>query len=384
MRSLSAADVSNWQSSHALPGIVLAIVKASPSDAIVPDLLAAAAQIKPAEPAYDTVTFHRIRLLIGLNRASDARTLLDQVLSGLRREPPSSALNAFRAQRMTVARNFAEFLSYAPRTLLETNSQGSSSWSWACRGEAELNRGPYRCPEPDHPMAFDEDAVLVFNRQTPLAMLVEAASSPTLPPNIRQDLVLATWTRSVLLGDAADAAKLSPHLPDSIRKTAGSSIGFPAILAILRNPGLRPFFEPGISHLVTFNYLDHFRNNWWCSSWYGRYKRSLDRERAGTRRLSNPGPAVDSERTVSTSSEAAMRPFVPRHESPRLRQIETFRSRHSRGARPHGSRHTLACLEWSTDSTNAAQNTAVSKAAFQLLHSRYPNSQWTAKTRYYY
>jgi len=41
-------------------------------------------------------------------------------------------------------------------------------------------------------------------------------------------------------------------------------------------------------------------------------------------------------------------------------------------------------LEWSTDSTNAAQNTAVSKAAFQLLHSRYPNSAWTARTRYYY
>ncbi len=190
---------------------------------------------------------------------------------------------------MTVARNFAEFLSYAPRTLLETNSQGASSLVWACRDDAELNRAPFRCPEPDHPMAFDEDAVLVLNRQTPLAMLVEAASSPALPPNLRQDLVLATWTRSVLLNDAASASKLAPHLPDSIRKTAGSSIGFPAILAILRNPGLRPFVEPGISHLVTFNYLDHFRNNWWCSSWYGQFtKDPWTAGRAGTRRHFSP------------------------------------------------------------------------------------------------
>ena len=373
------------KASHALPSFVLAIVKASPSDAMVPDLLAAAAQIKPAEPAYDTVTFHRIRLLIGLNRASDARTLLDQVLSGLRREPPSSALNAFRAQRMTVARNFAEFLSYAPRTLLETNSQGASSLVWACRGEAELNRAPFRCPEPNHPMALDEDAVLVFNRQTPLAMLVEAASSPALPPNLRQDLVLATWTRSVLLDDAASASKLSPHLPDSIRKTAGSSIGFPAILAILRNPGLRPFLEPGVSHLVTFNYLDHFRNNWWCSSWYGQFTKD-------PWTADEPKPVsylTEDQQSKANAEYQRLRklPCAPSYLGTKV--LDYAKSNPSDPNIPEALALTVrgthyACLEWSTDSTNGAQNTAVSKAAFQLLHSRYPNSPWTAKTRYYY
>jgi outer membrane protein assembly factor BamD (BamD/ComL family) len=49
-----------------------------------------------------------------------------------------------------------------------------------------------------------------------------------------------------------------------------------------------------------------------------------------------------------------------------------------------------ACYEWGGDtkdgeaSKRAAENTAVSKAAFQMLHSRYPKSSWTAKTRYYY
>jgi len=382
--SLSTTDVSNWQSSHALPSMVLAIVKASPSDAIVHDLLAAAAQIKPSAPAFDTVTFHRIRLLIGLNRASDARALLDQVLSGLRRDPPSSALNAFRAQRMTVARNFAEFLSYTPRALLESNSQGSFSLVLACRG-GEFDHGPYNCPAPDRPMAFDEDAALVFNRQTPLAMLVEAASSPTLPPNLRQDLVLATWTRSVLLGDEADAAKLSPHLPDSIRKTAGTSIAFPAILAILRNPGLRPFLEPGISHLVTFNYLDHFRNNWWCSSWYGQFTRDPWTAK-------EPEPVAfltqDQQSTANAEYQRLRKlPCAPSYLGTRV--LDYAKSNPADPDIPEALALTVrathyACLEWSTDSTNAAQNTAVSKAAFQLLHSRYPNSAWTARTRYYY
>ena len=32
----------------------------------------------------------------------------------------------------------------------------------------------------------------------------------------------------------------------------------------------------------------------------------------------------------------------------------------------------------------AAEKTAVSKAAFELLHSRYPQSEWAKKTKYYY
>jgi hypothetical protein len=31
-----------------------------------------------------------------------------------------------------------------------------------------------------------------------------------------------------------------------------------------------------------------------------------------------------------------------------------------------------------------AEKTAVSKAAFELLHSRYPQSEWAKKTKYYY
>jgi hypothetical protein len=234
-------------------------------------------------------------------------------------------------------------------------------------------------------MAFDEDATLVLNRQTPLAMLVEAASSPLLPPNLRQDLVLATWTRSVLLEDAASAAKLSPHLPDSIRKTAGTSIGFPAILAILRNPGLRPFLEPGISHLVTFNNLDHFRNNWWCSTWYGQFAKDPWTE-------PEPKPVSyltqDQQSTANTQYQRLRNlPCAPAYLGTKV--LDYAKSNPSDPDIPEALALTVrathyACLEWSSDPNNSAQNTDVSKAAFQLLHSRYPKSPWAAKTRYYY
>jgi hypothetical protein len=43
--------------------------------------------------------------------------------------------------------------------------------------------------------------------------------------------------------------------------------------------------------------------------------------------------------------------------------------------------------EWGdndVDKRRAAEKTAVSKAAFEQLHSRYPQSEWAKKTKYYY
>lgn len=47
----------------------------------------------------------------------------------------------------------------------------------------------------------------------------------------------------------------------------------------------------------------------------------------------------------------------------------------------------LGASDWN-DATSAkeeaAASTALSKAAFELLHSRYPQTEWAKKTKYYY
>lgn len=60
---------------------------------------------------------------------------------------------------------------------------------------------------------------------------------PNVAPNLQQDLVLATWTRRVVLEDSASAAKLTPLLPNSLRESAGTGVGFSRAVDILRNPG---------------------------------------------------------------------------------------------------------------------------------------------------
>ncbi|HYK35148.1 hypothetical protein [Alloacidobacterium sp.] len=391
-RSASAGNsaFATWQQSHALPWLVVAIALANPKDAGTPDLLIAATRIEASSSAFETVAFHRIRLLIGLDRADEARSLLDVILRGLRKQAPGSALNAFFGQRMQVARDFNEFLTYAPRNLLESNSNGAMARqdSFVTQERAVCKTCEVKLPGPPPPLQFADDSIAILNRQVPLRRLVEAASSPSLPPNLRQDVALAAWVRSIVLEDNTSAAALSPLLPESIRETADASTGFLAVLAILQNPGLRPFLEPGVSRLASYSYLENFRNNWWCHDWQTQYYTS-EQER---QRLSEPQPvsflSIEEQKTAEEEYErlqklpcgpvylgqhaidyAKVHPLDP--DVPEALAL-TVRATH------------YGINAWREEKKNAAQNSVVGKAAFQLLHQRYPKSPWTAKTPYYY
>src|SRR5271154_2942609 len=123
-----------WSETKTLPWLTAAIAKSTSKDAAVPELLEAAARLAATSPAYTTVTLHRARLLIALDRQDEARALLDTVLPEVRKSKSDSATNAFLGLRMQTARTLAEFLTYAPRKMLEMNSQAAGNAN--CFGEA--------------------------------------------------------------------------------------------------------------------------------------------------------------------------------------------------------------------------------------------------------
>ena len=130
------------------------MVKASSSDAFAPTLIDAAAAIPPTSPAYETAFYHRVRLLIALQRIDEARALLDKALAAPSLQKPSSERNALLGERMAVARDFTEFLTYAPRVPLETDSEPAVDMRALCQKTAGLpfygvKTAP--CPELDRP-----------------------------------------------------------------------------------------------------------------------------------------------------------------------------------------------------------------------------------------
>jgi len=385
---ISSADAfAAWQQDHSLPWLVMALVKADPSDASAPTLIDEAAKIAPDSPAYDTVFFHRVRLLTAMHREDDARALLDARLPALQHSKPNSMFNALLGERMAVARDFQEFLTYAPRTLLTSGSEGAGDLQQQCDEQAHSRNAPADCPELKKAIEFDQDAADVLNRNTPIAELIEAASAKTLPANLRSEVAVIAWTRAVMLQDEASAAKLAPLVPKSIRDTAGSSVGFPADLAILRSPGIRPYLEGGVPRVASFATFDSFRDNWWCKPWEKNYFYPPTPPRAVPtlsfvppaqallaaeeyKRLQQlPDPvALLGQRVIDYAKDHPDDPHLP--EALAL----TVRSSH------------YACESYDarTNSPAAVESTAASKAAFEMLHRRYPKSPWTAKTPYYY
>ncbi|HEY1649985.1 MAG TPA: hypothetical protein VGF96_18525 [Terracidiphilus sp.] len=387
----AASSFALWQQDRALPWLVMAMVKAEPSDLFAPQLIDEAKKIAPGSPAYDTVFYHRVRLLTGLKRTDEARALLDAALPAVHGQKPDSRLNAFLGERMAVARSFTEFLVYAPRTVLTTGSAGAEDLQTFCNERAHATNSMAPCPELKQPFEFDVDAVEVLNRHTPQEELMQAATSPSLSSNLRQNLLIVAWTRSVLLEDDASAARLAPLLPEPIRQIAGNSTGFAADLAILRNPGIRPFLEDGVSRVASVSTFDSYHNNWWCKPWQNStsYDQTQLKPQLPLFLADNRQPSADADyqKLIQLPDSAAVigqRVVDYANSHPDDPQVPealalTVRATH------------YACQNWETNSAATANSgspateyTPVSKAAFELLHRRYPKSSWALKTRYYY
>jgi hypothetical protein len=376
-----------WQQNHALPWLVVAIAKAGPTDAFAPALVDEAAKITPDSPAYDTVFYHRVRLLIALKRTDEARALLDAALPALHSQKPTSKRNALLRERMAVARDFKEFLEFAPRNTLSTGSEGAEDLQQECNQDAHATNANANCPEVTQDLWFDDDAAAILNQKAPLSLLIEAANTATLPQNLRQSLAVMAWTRAVLLQDAKSVAALAPLLPKSLQATAGSSADFPADLAILRNPGVRPYLEAGIPRVASFSQFDEFRNNWWCKPW------QEEGQGNGPSLTPQPAPAIiSSDLQALADSEYKRLQQLPDSAAVIGQRVIDYANAHPNDPQvPEALALTVraahyACQTFNSNgSGNSTSNyTPVGKAAFEFLHKNYPKSPWTAKTPYYY
>ena len=372
-----------WQHSHALPWLVVSIAKANvKSDSTaIPELLTAAAAVPTTSPAYQTVFYHRVRLLLELNHLDEARALLDPAIAATKSSKPNSWRNALLAERLSAARDFNEFLTYAPRTALETGSQAAVDLRAGCQNRAGIalyaeTTAP--CPELDHPLTFDDDVATILNEKTPLSRLIEAAKSPVLPANLRQNITIIAWTRAVILDDPKSAAALVPFLPKALSVTAQTTSGFPAIVAILRNDGIQPILDPGIARVASYNQFDQYRYNWWCQ--IGAPQQSYGE--------SHPKPVLPAPTALFTASEQqqaadeyARLKSLP--DAPELlgRQVLAYAKSHpSDPLVPEALHFTVRATRYGCPTDERP----LSKAAFQLLHKNFPDSPWTAKTPYYF
>ena len=366
-----------WRATRSLPWLVAALTYADKPDA---ELMAAAAQVPDDSPAFLTVELHRLRLM----PTDEARATLDRML---RRKMPVSARNLFLAERMRLARNWNELLRDAPRTAAATTNDYNAT-------EDPVTSRAQRY--------FDDDSTRILDRQVPLAMLVEAAHNPSLPAGLQLQIARAGWVRSILLNDVRTASGivpvllslapyLKPYLDAYISASDDQTRSFAAAWLMLNNPGMRPSIEVGEGRLSAIPKLDQFRDNWWCPAGAG----------------PSSGAPPSGEPRLNAALELLYQGSAPEAAflSPALRAAARVEQERLASAPAAPTLLARLSVEWTKahpDDPRApeALHLAVrasryacggdsdtgtwSKRAFHLLHDRYPKTEASRRTPFWY
>ncbi|HEX4773861.1 MAG TPA: hypothetical protein VH351_23710 [Bryobacteraceae bacterium] len=356
-----------WKAKRSLPWLTVSLIYASGKEPEATELIQQAERLPPDSPAFGTAAYNAIRLRIERGETEQPRRQLDTLLAN-KDQQPDSLVNGWRAERMRVSANFPDLLRWASRKPI-----GAEYFFDKTAGA-------------DEPV-LAEDAAFILNYKTPLAKLNEAAHSGSLPPWSASDVALSAWVRAFMLNQPAAASQAASILrKDHADWLPGLAVStdaerFRAALLI----ALHHEFQP----LVPVDYRKHFQSgSWWCT--------------VSEPAVESPGGAPNlmvawrlpafftpSENVISKEEASAAKSELERlnaaGSAPSFLApiIMAWAKQHPDDPLVPQALHRLVfVVRYGCRTGNA--NGRISKAAFDLLHQRYPDSEWTKKTPYWF
>lgn len=329
-------------------------------------LVAAAAKIPKGSAAYLSARYYRTALLSGvLGRPDEARKELDQLIA--EKVGDRAAVQRLRHDRAHLARDWNELVEYGLLTPLgETDEVRSAVLDL---GDI-ANYNPELAKDPRLFIPVAQDAV---NRFASLAELAQLQQNAGIPERLRRELAQAGFLRAALQGQDAEAAafadagaKLDPKLgelvaewraaPDPDRKK------FTAALVALRHPGLSIDLSPDWGRSTPLAEIDDLRENWWCAI--------------------TELPAIRP--AFLEGKEAPADAAFGWHAGPNQlgQEVLAYAKKYPDDPRlPEALHLTVRATRFGCYGEPFLET---SKAAFNLLHKRFPKNDWTAKTPYYF
>jgi hypothetical protein len=400
--------LAQWKETKSMPWLFAALSKTTGTSPEAEALIEGSGAVNASSPAYAGIAFHRGRLLAEAGRGDQARAEVDELLAPAGNALPRSATNLLLALRMTLAKNLDEWLKYSVRmpSLVTTDESGEETltefYLVDMRTKSEVTRWREKRSEAAQ---FDSDAAISLTERVPLAVLASAAQKETLPEPLRRNLVQTVWVKAFLLNRRDVAMQLVPMMKQFFPKrtaeldayVAATSIEeqrFAGSFSILKSPGWHPYVEQGAGRETTdFTKIDNYKNNWWCSwqkpkqeewSYYnydGMESMSAPLHALYPNGIIEPPAFLDKDsrdqaaqewketQATGTSIEALAEPVLE------------WAKLHPKDARvPEALHHVVRAYRYGCDEPSVDY----SKLAFKLLHERYPKSEWTRKTPFWF
>jgi hypothetical protein len=395
------ADVmSRWRNGHALPWLAAAMMFLDPNDPDAAEIMTAAQAIDAKSPAYYTLAWNRVRLLIGQGKTDDARAELDRLLTAP--SPlPEGVGNLLRYHRLKLARDIGEYVKFAVRRAefimyvrdehYQTAAIGlplpPKKWD---RYSASILGWRSELTQKEPPF-FDADAAFGMTVFMPVPMMAQVVLGPGLPANIKRDIGLAVWTRAVLLDDAETAKSMAeavaPFFPQfaanwrTYRNAGNAELRkFEAALLLLRLPAARPYPAAGLGYTYKRDQIGRFGPRWWANE----EAPFENADENGIPLLCSvcglPLPSVappfitdkDKETAKADNERLNKLPGAPTYLGS---TVFSWAKAHPSDPRVPEALHLVVRATQYGD-----RDSDTSKAAYDLLQSRYPKSPWTAKT----
>jgi hypothetical protein len=295
---------------------------------------------------------------------------------------------------MRESESWQAFLKYAPRVA------AGSGYDYDGESPDTLSTDPRLKPFAGR-LIFDADASDILNEQVPLSLLKEATANTSLPTSLRSGIATAAWVRAVLLDNDALALDLAPlvhtltpglSFTGYVGAADKDARKFEALYLMLKNPGLRPFIETGFGRLTPIAKIDDLRDNWWCS--FGTkgedYQNNYYRSRAQfstplVMLYGNSKPEAtflaQADRMQADSEWKALKGIAA---APTFLSEQAVNYLKTHPAEPRAPEALALAVRSTRYGCGDAGTSKQSQAAFRLLHSRYANSEWAKKTKYYY
>ena len=394
------ADVlARWRDGHALPWLVAAMMFLEPDDPDAAPAMTAAQAIDAGSPAYYTLTWNRLRLLIGQGKIDDARAELDRQLAAP--TPPEGVYNLMAYLRLALARDVGEFAQlavrhgeflmylYDPRTRLDAMALPLPPTKWDSYTAGVLSWRTEIFQK--DPLYLDADGAYEMAAFMPLPMMAKVVLAPALPAHIKRDLALSVWTRAVLLDDtetakamADAAAPFFPQYADGWKSyraaTTAAARKVEAALLMLKLPAANPYPDSGLGYIYKRDTIGRYGPRWWAAGDMPSAVRD-DKDNAYLcldcglpLPLSAPPflAAKDKETAQADNDRLGKLPGAPAWLGA---IIIPWAKAHLSDPRVPEALHNVVRATQFGD-----MDSATSEAAYNLLHDRFPRNAWTIKT----
>jgi hypothetical protein len=236
---------------------------------------------------------------------------------------------------------------------------------------------------------------VILNNRLPTKMLRLAASNKSLPPQTRRDLLLATFTRALLLRQIStvrslvpDVAREVPSLATALQPIASATDDAPlrdeGAILLVAHPGLRPFFATGRSRTDSLAVIDSLRDNWWCSFSSTDYPDTPYETlywHPDAQPVSTPLFLTADDRRSAENEWEQLKELDTAPNEIGGRVLMWARAHPTDPRVPEMLYRVVRATRYGCGNDRTSR---ISKDAFVLLHRQYPSSPWAAKTPYWY